>query len=79
MALAVQSGRIDIPPDSPFSEVIVTLFTRFCLGFQNFYDLLQELLDLIREILVVDPKERPFVSDILVRVKQLEAKNQGCV
>ncbi|CAG7728810.1 unnamed protein product [Allacma fusca] len=56
--LAVVSGRLDIPPDSPFSEGIH---------------------DMIRYLLVVEPKERPFIQDVMLRAKQLEAKAQGCV
>jgi len=56
--LAVVSGKLDIPQDSPFS---------------------QDIHDLIRTILVVDPKERPFIQDVLLKVKQLEAKQQGCI
>jgi len=58
VALAVVSGRIDIPPDSPFSD---------------------ELHDLIRYILVVDPKQRPFISDVTSKARELEMKTQGCV
>jgi len=58
VALAVVSGRVDMPPDSPFSD---------------------ELHDLIRYILVVDPKARPFISDVISKARELEMKRQGCV
>jgi len=38
-----------------------------------------DLHDLIRDILIVDPKERPFIQDVLIKVKALEAMKQGCV
>jgi serine/threonine kinase 16 len=59
VALAIVSGKIDIPQDSPF----------FSDGMH----------DLIRYILVLDHTQRPFLQDVLQKVKELEMKNEGCV
>ena len=79
IALAVGSGRIDIPTDSPFSKVLQFNIDSRCVSSNTVFACTQEMEDLIRYILVVDPKERPFLEDVIQRVKQFEAKSQGCL
>jgi len=39
----------------------------------------QSIHELIRYMLVVDPNQRPFISDVIRQVETLEAQEEGCV
>lgn len=69
VALAVLSSNVRFPEDSPFGQVKLYILFPICAYFVYF--LLQEIHDLVTFMLKVNPNDRPFIGNVIEKVKHV--------
>lgn len=79
VALAVLSGNVNIPEDSIYTEV--TKSSMHCLiivAIKNLFNP-QDMHELIKYMLRIDPMERPFIYSVIEQTHDLIQKLEGRV